>query len=354
MFNDPNDPGPGGVQSPAPANLPAVGPSAPVRIVETNTAAAAAREKAAIEARALVAMHRPRNFETSRLRLLTACKRPGFALVARYAKPIGGNKTVDGLSVRFAEEARVLWGNMAVDAFVAFDDEERRVYRVVGSDLETNAHEGVDVVIEKFVERRQPRQGQEVIRSRTNSSGQVVYLIRATEDDLLVKVNALIAKARRNVILSLIPGDVKEECEALCIDTVRRKDAEDPEAAKRAVLGSFFELGVTPDQVAQFLGHSPEALNPAEIHLLRKIYQGIRDGEATWAEVMETRGADASATTGSTAGKGTAGLKDALNAKRAGNGGAPPVDTRTQEEKDLEEDRRIQAEEEARAKGGKR
>lgn len=336
---DPDDAGPGGAGN---GSLVPVAPAG--KVVETNTSAAAAREKAAVEARALVAMHRPRDFENSRLRLLRACKRPGFAKAARYLKPVGGNKTIDGLSVRFAEEARVLWGNMAVDAFLVFDDDERRVYRVVGSDLETNAHEGIDVMVEKYVERRQPRPGQEVIRSRVNSTGQTVYLVRATEDDLVVKVNALIAKARRNVILGLIPADVKEECETVCIETVRNKDAEDPEGAKRDVLGAFFELGVSAAQVGQFLGHAADQITPAELHVLRRIYVGLRDGEATWAEVMEQRGGDASATTGATAGKGTAGLKEKLSARQA-----PPA-----EPDDLALDRAIAADDAVRERGGKK
>lgn len=260
----------------------------PAPVTETASAATAAREKASIEARALVAMHRPRDFETARLRLLKACKRPKFAEAARYAKPVGG-KTVDGLSIRFAEEARVLWGNIDVSAYLVFDDDERRVYRVVGVDLETNASDGVDVMIEKFVERRSPKQGDEVIRSRTNSRGEPVYVIRANEDALVVKVNANIAKARRQVILSLIPADVKEECEAECILTVRDRDAKDPEGAKKAVLEAFFEIGVTPSQIVEYLGHPIEQLNPAELHVLRKVYTGIKDGEATWADVMELK-----------------------------------------------------------------
>lgn len=267
------------------------GQQAPIAVPgETSAAATASRERAIVEARALVALHRPRDFEGARLRLLTACKRPGFARQARYAKPVGDKKTVEGLSIRFAEEARVLWGNMDVSASCVFDSELKSVYRIVGLDLESNASDTREIVIQKTVERKFPKPGDEVISSRQNSRNETTYLIRANEDALLVKENAQIAKARREVILSLIPADIKDECEQLCIDTMKRRDAEDPEGAKRDVLEAFFKVGVMPAQVATYLGHPVEAITPAELVKLRTVYTSLRDGEATWAEIMETVG----------------------------------------------------------------
>lgn len=305
------------------ANVPAVPGSAglPVAPGETSSSAIAAREKAAVEARFLVAMNRPREFETSRLRLLKSCNRPLFAEVARYAKPVGGG-SVTGLSVRFAEEARVLWGNMDVTTMVVSDTDERRIYRVTGVDLETNATDSIDVIVEKFVERRQVRSGMEVIGQRMNTTGQVVYKIRATEDDLIVKANAQISKAKRNVILSLLPGDVKEECEIAIVETQKRRDAEDPDAAKRAVLDAFFSIGVMPVQIADLLGHAVEQITPAELGLLRGYYTAIRDGEATYADIVElhSAGKKSAAEPAGKAGtdaRGSEGLKSRMGAASA-------------------------------------
>jgi len=312
-------------------------------------------------------MHRPRDFELARARILRTCQRPRFAKVAKYSKPVGGGKRVDGLSVRFAEEIRVQWGNLDVSAFLVFDDDTRRVYRVQGVDLETNASDSVDIMVEKQVERKQPREGDEVLGERINSRGEKVFLIAANEDALLTKVNNLIAKARRNVILTLIPGDIKEEAEETIDQTVRDRDAKDPEGAKKDVLDGFFSVGVIPAQLVEFLGHPLETLNPAELHVLRRVFVAIRDGESTWDEVMVDRRAGAPPK-GDDAKKGTAGLKEKLGAKREGKAGghtspdevkrpvavsqptaagaspaSPPPATsgKTQEELDLEEDARI-------------
>lgn len=301
------------------ANLPVpVQPGqVPVAIApgETSSSAIAAREKAAVEARFLVAMNRPRDFETSRRRLLDACKRTAFAEVARYAKPVGGSK-VYGLSIRFAEEARVLWGNMDVSAYIVFDDDERRIYRVQGTDLETNANEGVDIIVEKFVERRQTKPGMEVIGRRQNTNGETVYKVRATEDDMTVKANAQVSKARRNTILSLIPADVKDECEAQCIGTLRDQDTKDPAESRKKLLDAFWVQGVTPAQIAELLGHPVEQVTPVELTTLRTYWTALKDGEATWVQIVEMHGgAKKAATQPAEPTKGNSGLKSALGKK---------------------------------------
>src|SRR4051812_3002460 len=116
----------------------ALAPAAPVLpVVETASTAVAAREKAAVEARFLVAINRPRNPDAARVRLLARAKAPQFAAVAEYAKPVGGKK-VRGASIRMMEEIARQWGNVDVQSPVVFDDDERRIIRVTATDLESN------------------------------------------------------------------------------------------------------------------------------------------------------------------------------------------------------------------------
>lgn len=100
--------------------------------VETAASAVAAREKAAIEARYVMALKRPRDMDEVRVRLLKECDRPGFAEVAKYEKPVAGQKIV-GLSVRFAEAAIRLAGNILTQVLIVFDDRERRIPRARGT-----------------------------------------------------------------------------------------------------------------------------------------------------------------------------------------------------------------------------
>ena len=304
--------------------VPASAPAVPIAAGETSSSAIAAREKAAIEARFLYAMANRRSFADAFQRLRHACQRPRFAEVARYAKPVG-NEKVYGLSVRFAEEARILWGNIDVSAMLVFDDDERRIYRVVGTDLETNATDAVDVMVEKFVERRFVRDGMEVVGQRVNKQGQPVYRIRATEDDLAVKANNFIAKARRNVILSVIPADVKEECEEIIVQTISDRDKKDPDAARKQVVDLFFKQGVMAKQIEDLLGHPIEQITLAELTLLRSYYTALKEGESTWPDIFEahtrlaaTGNGEQATTTGPA--RGTDALRDNLKGKAA-NGG---------------------------------
>ncbi|MGH7819162.1 MAG: hypothetical protein ACREQ9_05260, partial [Candidatus Binatia bacterium] len=103
--------------------------------VETAASAIAAREEAAVKARYLMALQRPRDVDLVRQRLLKECQRPGFADVAMYAKPVGKQR-VRGLSIRFAEAAIRHFTNVLTHVSVVFDDEKRRILHVSVIDLE--------------------------------------------------------------------------------------------------------------------------------------------------------------------------------------------------------------------------
>lgn len=266
---------------------------------ETAASAIAAREEAAVKARYLMALQRPRDVDLVRQRLLKECQRPGFADVAMYAKPVGKQR-VRGLSIRFAEAAIRHFTNVLTHVSVVFDDEKRRILHVSVIDLETNATYGEDVTLEKVVERRQPREGQEVIGQRVNTEGEVVYLVRATEDDFRNKQAAAVSKAIRNYGLRLIPGDILDECRATIERVKADRAAQDPDAEKKRVLDAFAGIGVSADRMKKYLGHPLEEISPAELVELREVYEAIRDGETTWAALMEERLGEASRDAGRT------------------------------------------------------
>lgn len=261
-------------------------------VVETAASAVAAREKAEVEARYVMALRRPRDMDEVRVRLLKECERPGFAEVAKYEKPVGGQKIV-GLSIRFAEAALRCMTNVMPQVLIVFDDSERRILRVSVTDLENNLTYGQDVILEKTVERRKVKDGQTVIGDRVNSSGDRVFIVLATEDELMTKMNAAISKVLRNHGLRLIPGDILDECSARIDKTFANKAAQDPEGEKKKVVDSFAAIGVMPTRIAEYLGHAIEQIVPAELAELRRIYQSIRDGETTWSSVMEAKGGEA-------------------------------------------------------------
>ncbi len=279
-------------------------------LAETATTAVAAQAKAAVESRYIVAWRNPRSDDAVRGKLLRDCHRPTFARVARYSKPIGGGKKIEGPSIRFAEAAMRCMGNMLPETSVIYDDEDKRIVRVSVTDLESNVTYTKDIVITKTVERRSLRRGQEAISSRTNSTGQVTHTVRASEDDLLNKEGALISKAMRTCALRLIPGDLVDEAMELCVATQRDATAKDPDAERKILADGFAQLNVTAIDLENYLGHDLSKCSPAQLVELRGLYAGVRDGETTWAAVLEASGSKAAPAT-----SGAASLKAALDKK---------------------------------------
>lgn len=265
---------------------------------ETASVAIAAAAKATIEARYIIAMKRPRDLDVVRQKLLKECERPGFAEAAIFRKPLGSKfndetgkwekQYAEGLSVRFAEAAKRCLTNIYWSAVSIYDDQEKSVVRVTVMDLESNDTGETDIHVSKTVERSKLKEGQRPLAERVNSGGKKVYVVPATDDEILNKVNALISKAFRNNLLRIVPGDIQDECEEKCRATQADRDKKDPGAAKKKLFDAFAGIGVMPDALKEYLGH-PNDLAPSELAELRAIFSAIRDGETTWAAIVDAK-----------------------------------------------------------------
>ena len=255
---------------------------------ENNALAMATQQKAIVEARYMMAMARPRDLDVVRQKLLKDAKRSSFARVALYHKPVG--KTgIEGPSIRFVEAALRAMTNILTETMTIAEDENRRVVRVACSDLETNTYYSQDVTITKTVERSSCPQGEKPLRIRTNSFGKPVYVLRATDDDILNKQNALISKAVRTIGLRLIPGDIMDEAEFWVKDTLKKDAFQNPDQVKNNIIDSFGKIGVQVDGLKEYLGHDLSTASPAELNTLRMIYKTIDDGETTWNAVLNNK-----------------------------------------------------------------
>jgi len=234
------------------------------------------------------ALASPRNTDLARQTLLKRCHDPSFAERAIFLKPVG-KKQIPGLSIRFAEEAAVRWKNIYCSKRVIYDNDDVRKLMIVVKDLEANITFSPELLVNKTVERKFLKDGQEALGERLNSYGQRVFLVRATEDDLMVKENAWVSKEIRNCILRLLPGDLKEDCFDEMQKTLETKINKDPDAEKKKILDGFGVLNVMPDKVASAIGKPLESLEPADIAELRKMYQAIKDGETTIDKFIEVR-----------------------------------------------------------------
>lgn len=267
---------------------------------ERSSDAVAARETAAVQARFVVAIQRPRDTMDFRTRLLHECKRPGFAEVAMFKRPVGKKKMpngkweetfAEGPSIRMIETCLQLYRNVQATSTTVYDGPDLRIIKVLVIDFENNISFEQEVNVPKTVEKRgydgQQPKGREVLGKRLNSEGEETYLVAATDDEVTIKQAALVSKALRTCGQRLLPRDVIEEAIAQIRATKTAEVKADPDAAKKRIADAFAELGVTPSDIGSYIGHSIDRATPAEVVKLREIYSSIKDGESTWEDYVK-------------------------------------------------------------------
>lgn len=305
---------------------------------DMRSAALAAQETAKIQARYVVAMQRPRDFMGVRARILAHCERPRFAECARYKKPMGWKKNdktgkweqnfVCGPSIRFVEAALLEMSNVDQEVVVIADAPSLRIVRVTVTDIERNTSSSVEVAIEKTVERSSAKDGRIPISSRKNSSGDDVFTLPATEDEMRAKEASAVSKALRGVGLRVIPGDIVEEAMDRVLAVQNTEDAKDPTATRRQLADWFAKRGIMPEDLAQYLGHTMDTISPAEFSDLRAVGHAINDGETTWASVMASKFGDTDE--GDKPAARTTALKDKLKAQATPAPAVQPAQTPAQ------------------------
>ena len=251
--------------------------------------AAAETAKARIQSAYIMAIQKPRDADQARQKILRMCDDPEFAEKVEYSKPVG-KKAIKDLSIRFAEAAMAEWGNILSEVQMIFDDDNIRRIRISVIDLETNTQFSRDVTLKRTVERRSKKDREDdYISERKNTYGQIVYLLRATEDEMMIKESAMASKFIRTEGLRLLPAGIKQEAKEKSRMTLAHRDKADPDAAKKRILDAFAGLNLWPNDIKKYLGHSTDTLSPAEIAHLRTIYAAIDAGEASWTEYIQKK-----------------------------------------------------------------
>lgn len=243
-----------------------------------------------------VALARPRDIDAVRQNVLRECKRPSFcspdeskngSSLAIYRVPRAGTN-IQGPTIRFAEMMLREWKYLSVEVNPLGENDKERLLQVVCTDYQSCNFTSEMVTVPKSVERKKIRSSDTVLSQRTNTYGEPVYVVLATDDELAMRTNALVSKARRNLILQAVPGWLIEEAIDQVRETARTKDAQDPDAAKRKLFDAFATVGVSATQLAEYLGHA-NALSPAELEDLRGYFSGIREGYTTWAAIIAAK-----------------------------------------------------------------
>ena len=124
---------------PAMPNMPSVGVMAQMDNINQGTVAIeASRAIAEAQGKLVIAKKFPRNEIAAYAKAMEACQRPTMAAKAFYSFPRGG-QTVEGPTIRFAEELARCWGNIDYGIKELSRDDGKSEMQAYAWDLETNA-----------------------------------------------------------------------------------------------------------------------------------------------------------------------------------------------------------------------
>jgi len=212
-----------------------------------------------VQAAMTIAQRFPRDVVRARDRIVEACSRAKLAEGGLYTYQRGGND-ISGPSIRMAEVLAQNWGNVQ---FGIRELEQRAGESTVEAyawDLETNTRQ---VKVFQVPHVRHTRNG-----SYPLTDPRDIYEHVANQG----------ARRLRACILGIIPGDVTEAAVEQCEKTLKSAADTSPGAIKKMVDTFRTQFGVSKRQIEQRIGRRVDAIQPAQMVSLKKIWMSLRDG----------------------------------------------------------------------------
>lgn len=254
-----------------------------------------------VEAAMVIAKRFPRNQMAATDKIIQMCTRQGLAETGMYSYAKGGS-SVSGPSIRLAEAMAQAWGNMQFGIRELSQSNGESTVEAFAWDMESNTkqHKVFQVPHLRFTKNG----------SYQLTDPREIYELIANQG----------ARRLRNCILGVIPGDVVEAAVQQCETTLHTQADVSPEAIQKMV-GAFEAYNVTREQIEKWAQCRMDAIRPAQVVKLRKIYNSLKDGMSApgdWFDVVVAEGGDADAP-----GKSRSeSVKDKARGKSAGKGKA--------------------------------
>ncbi len=249
--------------------------AAPARATPSTSAALATqqREIAEVQAKLLMAERFPRDEVAAMDRILNAFTRPTLAEQAQYQYSKGGSD-VSGPSIRSAEAIAQMWGNLEFGF--------RELSRGRGEDGVTYS----EVEAFAFDLQYRTRRPLTFIVRHWRDTKRGGYQIKDERE--IYELMANMAQRRvRACILAVVPGDVIDAAMKQADATLHAKADTSPEAMAKLV-EAFAAFDVTKEHIEKRIQRRLEAIQPAQVVSLRKVYASLRDGMSApheWFEI---------------------------------------------------------------------
>ncbi len=249
--------------------------AAPARATPSTSAALATqqREIAEVQAKLLMAERFPRDEVAAMDRILNAFTRPTLAEQAQYQYSKGGSD-VSGPSIRSAEAIAQMWGNLEFGF--------RELSRGRGEDGVTYS----EVEAFAFDLQYRTRRPLTFIVRHWRDTKRGGYQLKDERE--IYELMANMAQRRvRACILAVVPGDVIDAAMKQADATLHAKADTSPEAMAKLV-EAFAAFDVTKEHIEKRIQRRLEAIQPAQVVSLRKVYASLRDGMSApheWFEI---------------------------------------------------------------------
>ena len=239
------------------------------KINQGTVAIEASRAIAEAQGKLVIAKRFPRDEVEAYAKAMEACQRPTMAAKAFYSFPRGG-QTVEGPTIRFAEELARCWGNIDYGIKELSQDDGKSEMQAYAWDLETNAQS-----VQNFTNPHQREQGKK--------------MVNLTSQRDIYENNANMATRRlRSRILAILPSWFVEDAIEECKKTLAgRNDTPLIDRVKKMVV-AFAKIGVTQEQIEKRLKKKIDTMNADDFVEYTGIYNAIKQGESKIAEWFES------------------------------------------------------------------
>lgn len=270
----------------APAPVPGGLPMAFQNINQGTVAIEASRAIAEAQSKLYIAKTFPRDEAEAMTKMRKACSRMSLAVKAFYSFPRGG-QTVEGPTIRFAEELARCWGNIDYGIKELSQDDGKSEMQAYAWDLETNTQS-----VQNFTNPHK--------REKADKKTRQVVMEDLTSQRDIYENNANMATRRlRARILAVLPAWFVDEAIQACRATLKGDGKASFEERKSNLIAEFDRLGVDAATLKRYLKHDAMDMDTDEFISLIGVFNSIKTGERKakeWFDPDNTTSATAALT----------------------------------------------------------
>lgn len=237
-------------------------------INQGTVAIEASRAIAEAQGKLVIAKRFPRDEVAAYSKVAQACQRKGVAEKAFYKYSRGGS-SVEGPTIRFAEELARCWGNIDYGIKELSQDDGKSEMQAYAWDLETNA-----MSVQNFTN---PHIREVGGKAKKLTSQRDIYEINANMG----------ARRLRARILAILPADLVEMAIRECKSTLAGRNDEPLIDRVKKMVVQFAKLGVSQEQIERRLKRKVETMTAEDFVDYVGIYNAIKGGESKPSEWFE-------------------------------------------------------------------